>query len=151
MPVEPYLFAEWRIRRVGIDYHVDIDRHYYSVPYRFARQAVEARVTGRTIEVFAKGGIELVAVEVTEAAAEHGRENIESSTARAVSRGKLAEDDRTALLERVRVTTGMGELADVALVVAETLERPGLAGAVVEFNTGPRPVVDELDATPTAI
>lgn len=55
MPVEPYLFAEWRIRRVGIDYHVDIDHHYYSVPYRFARQAVEARVTGRTIEVFAKG------------------------------------------------------------------------------------------------
>ena len=41
--------------------------------------------------------------------------------------------------------------ADVALVVAETLERPGLAGAVVEFNTGPRPVADELDATPTAI
>jgi transposase len=55
LPVEPYVFAEWRIRRVGIDYHVDIDRHYYSVPYRFARQAVEARVTGRTIEVFAKG------------------------------------------------------------------------------------------------
>jgi transposase len=49
------VFAEWRIRRVGIDYHVDIDRHYYSVPYRFARQAVEARLTGRTIEVFAKG------------------------------------------------------------------------------------------------
>jgi transposase len=55
LPVEPYVFAEWRIRRVGIDYHVDIDRHYYSVPYRFARQAVEARLTGRTIEVFAKG------------------------------------------------------------------------------------------------
>ena len=55
LPVEAYVFAEWRIRRVGIDYHVDIDRHYYSVPYRFARQAVEARVTGRTIEVFAKG------------------------------------------------------------------------------------------------
>lgn len=44
-----------RIRRVGIDYHVDIDHHYYSVPYRFARQAVEVRVAGRTIEVFAKG------------------------------------------------------------------------------------------------
>ena len=53
--LKPYVFAEWRLRRVGIDYHVDIDRHYYSVPYRFARQAVEARVTGRTIELFAKG------------------------------------------------------------------------------------------------
>jgi hypothetical protein len=29
LPVEPYMFAEWRIRRVGIDYHVDVDRHYY--------------------------------------------------------------------------------------------------------------------------
>jgi len=55
LPVEAYVFAERRIRRVGIDYHLDIDRHYYSVPYRFARQAVEVRVTGRTIEVFAKG------------------------------------------------------------------------------------------------
>ncbi|MFC5061335.1 3-hydroxyacyl-CoA dehydrogenase family protein [Actinomycetospora atypica] len=75
------------------------------------------------VEVFAKGGIEVVAVEVTEAAATHGRETIESSTARAVSRGKLAEDDRTALLERVRVTTDMGELADVALVVEAVPER----------------------------
>jgi transposase len=55
LPVEPYVFAEWRARRVGIDYHVDVDRHYYSVPYRFAREAVEVRLTGRTVEVFAKG------------------------------------------------------------------------------------------------
>jgi transposase len=55
LPVEPYVFAEWRVRRVGIDYHVDVDRHYYSVPYRFAREAVEVRLTGRTVEVFAKG------------------------------------------------------------------------------------------------
>jgi transposase len=55
LPVEPYLFAEWRIRRVGIDYHVDVERHYYSVPYRFAKDAVEVRLTARTVEVFAKG------------------------------------------------------------------------------------------------
>jgi transposase len=35
LPVEPYVFAEWRIRRVGIDYHVDVERHYYSVPHRY--------------------------------------------------------------------------------------------------------------------
>ncbi len=46
LAVEPYVFAEWRIRRVGIDYHVDVDRHYYSVPYRFAKEAVEVRLTG---------------------------------------------------------------------------------------------------------
>ena len=55
LPVEPYVFAEWRIRRVGIDYHVDVERHYYSVPHRFAKEQVEARVTARTVEIFVKG------------------------------------------------------------------------------------------------
>src|SRR6266480_4949592 len=55
LPAEPYVFAEWRARRVGIDYHIDVDKHYYSVPHRFARAEVEVRLTGRTVEVFAKG------------------------------------------------------------------------------------------------
>jgi hypothetical protein len=55
LPVEPYVFAEWRVRRVGIDYHVDVDDHFYSVPYRFARAEVEVRLTARTVEVFARG------------------------------------------------------------------------------------------------
>jgi transposase len=55
LPVEPYVFAEWHLRRVGIDYHVDVERHYYSVPHRFAKDAVEVRLTARTVEVFAKG------------------------------------------------------------------------------------------------
>jgi transposase len=55
LPVEPYVFAEWRLRRVGIDYHVDVERHYYSVPHRFAKDSVEVRLTARTVEVFAKG------------------------------------------------------------------------------------------------
>ena len=36
LPSEPYVFAEWRVRRVGIDYHVEVERHFYSVPFRFA-------------------------------------------------------------------------------------------------------------------
>ena len=55
LPVEPYVFAEWRIRRVGIDYHVDVERHYYSVPHRFAKEQVEVRLTARSVEIFAKG------------------------------------------------------------------------------------------------
>ena len=27
LPTEPYVFAEWRVRRVGIDYHVDVEGH----------------------------------------------------------------------------------------------------------------------------
>jgi transposase len=55
LPIEPYVFAEWRLRRVGIDYHVDVDNHFYSVPHSFARAQVEVRLTTRTVEVFARG------------------------------------------------------------------------------------------------
>ena len=55
LPLEPYEYCEWRLRRVGIDYHVEIDAHYYSVPYRFARTEVEARLTVRGVEIFRKG------------------------------------------------------------------------------------------------
>jgi transposase len=55
LPAEPYCFAEWRVRRVGIDYHVEVDAHFYSVPHRFARSEVEVRLTPQTVEVFLKG------------------------------------------------------------------------------------------------
>jgi len=40
---------------VGIDYHIELDRHYYSVPYRYARAQVDVRFTATTVEVFQKG------------------------------------------------------------------------------------------------
>jgi transposase len=55
LPIEPYVFAQWRVCRVGIDYHVEVEKHFYSVPYRFARAEVEARLTSRTVEIFVKG------------------------------------------------------------------------------------------------
>ena len=55
LPIEPYVYAEWRRRRVALDYHVDVDGHYYSVPHRLLRQQVEARITQCTVELFHKG------------------------------------------------------------------------------------------------
>ncbi len=55
LPAEPYVFAEWKLRKVGLDYHVEIDGHYYSVPHSFARAKVEARATARIVEIFHKG------------------------------------------------------------------------------------------------
>ena len=55
LPAEPYVFTEWRVRRVGIDYHVDVAGHYYSVPYRFARAEVDVRLTAKTVEILLKG------------------------------------------------------------------------------------------------
>jgi transposase len=55
LPVEPYVFAEWKIRRVSLDYHVDVDGHYYSVPHRFLREKVEVRLAARSVEIFHGG------------------------------------------------------------------------------------------------
>jgi len=55
LPVEPYVYAEWKKCRAGLDYHVAIDRHYYSVPYQLLKKELWARLTARTIEVFHVG------------------------------------------------------------------------------------------------
>src|SRR5437764_2952132 len=55
LPAEPSCFAEWRVRRVGVDYHVELEGHFYSVPHRFARSEVEVRLTPRAVEIFLKG------------------------------------------------------------------------------------------------
>lgn len=52
---ERYEFAEWKVATVGIDYHVEAAGHYYSVPYRHARQKVDVRLTAGTVEIFQKG------------------------------------------------------------------------------------------------
>jgi transposase len=55
LPSEPYQYAEWKKCRVAPDYHVEVERHYYSVPSRLIREQVEARITDSTIEFFHKG------------------------------------------------------------------------------------------------
>jgi transposase len=55
LPAEPYELAEWRRCKVGLDYHVEVARHFYSVPYRHARASVEVRLTARTVEIFLNG------------------------------------------------------------------------------------------------
>ncbi len=55
LPASRYEFAEWKVATAGIDYHVEITGHYYSVPYGYARQKLDVRYTAATIEVFKKG------------------------------------------------------------------------------------------------
>jgi len=55
LPVEPYVYAEWTKCKVGIDYHVEVDKYYYSVPFKLLREVVWARATARTVEVFHRG------------------------------------------------------------------------------------------------
>jgi transposase len=50
-----YEYAEWNKARVNIDYHIEVESHYYSVPYAFVHEQVDVRITGHTVEVFYKG------------------------------------------------------------------------------------------------
>ncbi len=49
------MFAEWKRVRVHIDYHVELEGHYYSVPYQLVRREIELRYTARTVECFHQG------------------------------------------------------------------------------------------------
>jgi len=55
LPALPYVYAEWRRCRAGLDYHVEVQGHYYSVPYRLMREIIEARITDQTVELFHRG------------------------------------------------------------------------------------------------
>jgi transposase len=55
LPAERYILAHWKTVRASIDYHVEVDRHYYSVPYQLAGQKLEARFTALTVEIFHGG------------------------------------------------------------------------------------------------
>lgn len=52
LPERPYEFARFLEARVHVDYHIDIERHYYSVPHSLMKQLVQVRLTATTVEVF---------------------------------------------------------------------------------------------------
>ncbi len=55
LPAEPYVYAEWKECRLGLDYHVEISKHYYSAPHSYRGSKLWARFTDRTVEIFASG------------------------------------------------------------------------------------------------
>jgi transposase len=55
LPAERYILSYWKTVRASIDYHVEVDRHYYSVPYQLAGQKLEARYSAATMEIFHSG------------------------------------------------------------------------------------------------
>ena len=55
LPAERFDLSEWSQATVNIDYHIEFDKSFYSVPYQLVRQTVEVRATPTTIEVFHQG------------------------------------------------------------------------------------------------
>jgi 3-hydroxybutyryl-CoA dehydrogenase len=74
-------------------------------------------------EVFARNGIDVVAIELDEGALARGKAVLANSTARAVSRGKLAEEDADALHARITFGTDLAQLKDCQLVVEAVPEK----------------------------
>src|SRR6478672_9743269 len=112
------------------------------------------------VEVFARNGIDAVAVEVDDEAVRKGRGVLEHSTSRAVSRGKLTEEDQAALHARVHFTSSMDDLADCQLVVEAVPEHLDLKKeifgkldaivgpeAILATNTSSLPVTEIAVAT----
>lgn len=52
LPGERYSYGEWKTARVNIDYHIEFDRHWYSVPYQLTQREVEIRAAASTVEIF---------------------------------------------------------------------------------------------------
>lgn len=55
LPGQRFEVAEWKKARVNIDYHVEVDHNYYSVPYQMIHKVVEIRLTATTLEILCKG------------------------------------------------------------------------------------------------
>ncbi len=55
LPVHPYVYAQWKSARVNIDYHIEVNHHYYSVPYQLIHEKLDVRFTDTSVEVFFKG------------------------------------------------------------------------------------------------
>jgi transposase len=55
LPATRFQFGEWKTARVNIDYHIEVGRHFYSVPYALAHQEVDVHLTAETVEVLHRG------------------------------------------------------------------------------------------------
>jgi transposase len=55
LPPRAYEYAEWLKATVNIDYHIELDHHYYSISFQLLRERLDVRLTATTVEAFHKG------------------------------------------------------------------------------------------------
>jgi 3-hydroxybutyryl-CoA dehydrogenase len=93
-------------------------------------------------EVVARAGQTAVVLETTDELVERGRQRIETSTLRAVERGRLDAEERTSVLGRISLTTDVQDLADVDLVIeAATEDRDTKVGMFRRLDEVTKPEV----------
>ncbi|QBX56522.1 3-hydroxyacyl-CoA dehydrogenase family protein [Nocardioides seonyuensis] len=112
-------------------------------------------------EIFARNGYEVVGIEINDAGLERGRQHIAHSTGRAVSRGKLTEEEQAELIGRITFTTDLQDAKDCQFVMEAVIEQLpvkqeviGRLGAIVApdailaTNTSSLSVTEISTATP---
>jgi hypothetical protein len=52
LPHDTWQYQQWLVRRVGLDYCVEVDRHWYSVPHTLSGKSVDVRVTATAVEAY---------------------------------------------------------------------------------------------------
>jgi len=52
LPPLPFVFGHWKNAKVNVDYHIEVEHHYYSVPYTLVTQEVQVKVSEQLVEVF---------------------------------------------------------------------------------------------------
>ena len=52
LPLDAYVYGEWKKARVHIDYHVAVEGHFYSVPHALVKKQLDIRISRNTIECF---------------------------------------------------------------------------------------------------
>jgi transposase len=55
LPQKRFEPSSWQPAKVNTDHHVELERHYYSVPYLLVGERVEARMTAQSVEIFLRG------------------------------------------------------------------------------------------------
>lgn len=55
LPSTPYEYADWHKKTLNVDYHVEVEKHWYSAPFRLVHREVWVRVTAQVVEVFHLG------------------------------------------------------------------------------------------------
>jgi len=55
LPQKPYEYAEWSKAKVQLNYHIEVDHHYYSMPYQLLHERLDIRLTATIVEAFRKG------------------------------------------------------------------------------------------------
>lgn len=55
LPEHPFEFAQWKNVRVGVNYHIEFEKHFYSAPYTLIHQELEVRATLSVVELYKDG------------------------------------------------------------------------------------------------